>query len=304
MFLPYRYIFQRTGRPRFSFIRKHPVFSGIFCLIAILIFASWLPDIDRSPKIGVIEVNGIILESESTIKEIRTFEKNPLIKGIMIHINSPGGAVAPSQEIFSEILRVRKKKKVYASISTVAASGGYYIAVAAEKIFSNPGSLTGSIGVIIQNFNVENLMSKIGVKSQVIKSGKNKDLGSSFRSMKSEERKLLEAVISDTHEQFVQAIFSNRNIEIKKLREVADGRVFTGKQAFSMGFVDQLASFRESIDGLKADLNLTGEIGLIYPPKIDESILLQFLQSTLSPIKDLLTKQAALYLYQGNQISY
>lgn len=256
--------------PKQTLVKRFPVLFplGIF----LLIFLGYLAfdSVYSIPGIGIVPVEDIILESEPTIKKLRMLENDPSVYGIIIHINSPGGAVAPSQEIYSEILRLKRKKKVYASISSTAASGGYYIAVAADRVFANPGSMVGSIGVIIRTFNIEGLMDKLGIRSEVIKSGKNKDIGSLFRQMKPEEKALLENVVSDTHEQFINAVAENRSLPIAKIREIADGRVFTGNQAKTLGLIDQIAGFRETAEQMKRDLNIEDEMSLIYPRDTEE----------------------------------
>ncbi len=223
-----------------------------------------------TPGIGIVEVNGVILESEPIVKKLRILESDPAVRGIIVRINSPGGAVSPSQEIYSEILRLKKKKKVYVSISSTAASGGYYIAIAADKLFANPGSMIGSIGVIIQTFNVEGLMDKLGIKSEVIKAGKNKDIGSAFRQMKPSEKILLEKVVKDTHEQFITAVADSRSLDIKKVREIADGRVFTGNQAKDTGLIDEVASFRQTAEHMRLDLDIQEQMSLVYPTSREE----------------------------------
>ena len=264
---------QLDVRKKPGFIKRHPVLFPIIVLFVLLISISLVSRSATAPSLGVVAVEGVILESEPTIRKLRQLQKNPSVKGIIVRINSPGGAVAPSQEIFSELLRLRKHKKVFVSISSVAASGGYYIAVGSDRIFANPGSLTGSIGVIMQSYNIEELLSRVGVKPVTIKSGKNKDLGSMFRPLKKEERKLLESVLQNTHEQFIEAVAENRTIDLEQVTELADGRVFTGKQAAELGLVDELAGFREVVEKMRNELNIQKEVELIYAK--DEEKLFQ-----------------------------
>lgn len=270
---------------RKSFVQRHPVLVPL--VLFLLIFIGFLLFSDQMPRpgIGIVEVEGVILESEPTIRRLRAMEKEESVKGIIVRINSPGGAVSPSQEIFSELLRLKKRKKVYVSISSSAASGGYYIAIGAEKIFANPGSMIGSIGVIMQTFNISELMEKIGIRSEVVKSAENKDLGSLFREMSPEERRLLKYVIDDTHDQFVSAIADNRPLELEKVKEIADGRIFTGRQALKLNLIDKLGSMREVVDILRRDLNIEGDVELIYPKK-EEEILESILNlESLLPLK-------------------
>ena len=253
-----------------SLPRRYPVLFPLVVFICLLTVYQFFGEAVVTPGIGIVEVNGVILESEPIVKKLRILEGDPAVLGIIVRINSPGGAVSPSQEIYSEILRLKKKKKVYVSISSTAASGGYYIAIAADKLFANPGSMIGSIGVIIQTFNVEGLLDKLGIRSEVIKAGENKDIGSAFRQMKPSEKLLLESVVKDTHEQFITAVTENRALDIKEVREIADGRVFTGKQAKETGLIDEVASFRQTADQLRLDLDVQEQMSLIYPTSREE----------------------------------
>ena len=185
---------------------------------------------------------------------------------------------------------------MYASISSTAASGGYYVAVAADRLFTNPGSLVGSIGVIIQSFNIEGLMDKLGIKSRVIKAGKNKDIGSLFRPMKPEERELLENVVSDTHEQFISAVAKNRSLDLDKVRKIADGRVFTGRQAQEIGLVDQIASFRETTEQMRVDLKIDQEVELIYPKDKEELLESIINLDSIFGVKKLIDQSGLFYL--------
>jgi protease-4 len=259
-----------SDSPKRTILKRFPVLFPLGVFILIFLGYQALDTVYTIPSIGIVQLNGIILESESTIKKLRMLEDDPTVKGIIIHINSPGGAVSPSQEIFSEILRLKQYKMIYASISSTAASGGYYVAVATDRLFANPGSMVGSIGVIIQTFNIEGLMDKLGIQSEVIKSGKNKDVGSIFRQMRPEEKALLENVVSDTHEQFINAVAANRSVPIAKIREIADGRVFTGNQAHAIGLIDQIASFRETAEQMRRDLEIEEKMKLVYPTDTED----------------------------------
>jgi len=224
---------------------------GIGIISYILTLTHTLP---VSGKVGLVRIEGVILESEDVIEELKTFSKDSSIKAIVLRINSPGGAVTPSQEIYDEIIKLRKDKKVIASLGTVAASGGYYIASSADKIVANPGTLTGSIGVIMEIPNFEGLMKKIGVERRVIKSGKHKDMSSVFKSMTEEEREILQSVLDDVHEQFIKAVSDGRGIEYKKVKDLADGRIFTGKKAKEIGLIDVLGNLEDAV-------RLAGQLG-------------------------------------------
>jgi protease-4 len=277
-------------------LRKHPVLIPLAVFILLSVAITFVTENSSPQLIGVIPIEGIILESEDVIKKLHILEKNSDVKGIILRINSPGGAVAPSQEIYEELKRIKEKKRIYTSISSIAASGGYYIAIASNKIFANPGSLTGSIGVIMQSYNIEELMGKIGIKSQVIKSGVNKDLGSPYRAMKPTERKLLKSVIGDTHEQFITAISDSRNLDRNKVSELADGRIFTGKQALQVNLIDGLASFREVVSLMLKELALSKEVELFYPELPDNKIWNQLNLDSIFKLDQLRSKIGLFYL--------
>jgi len=201
-----------------------------------------------SDKIAIVRIKGVILDSEDTIDQVRRWTKDEDVKAIILRINSPGGAVAPSQEIYSAVIKASRKKPVIASMGTVAASGGYYIAAACKRIIADPGTLTGSIGVIMMFSNFQKLMEKVGLESVVLKSGKFKDTGSPYRPFTKEDRELLQGVISNIYIQFITDVASGRNMDIDDVRKLADGRVYTGKQALENSLVDQLGTMRDAID--------------------------------------------------------
>ena len=242
---------------------RYPRWKRVFwmilaALVLFMIGKSILPELLEAGKEGVaiVRVEGPILDSYQTVEELKTFADDPLVKAIVIRIDSPGGGVAPSQEIYNAVKRVRREnnKTVVASMGTVAASGGYYIAVATDRILANPGTLTGSIGVIMQTANVQGLLEKIGVKSVVVKTGKFKDLGSPFRPMVEEERQLLESVMNDTLSQFIEAVAEGRSMDTAEVEQLADGRVFTGRQARSVLLIDEIGDLQDAI-------KLAGELG-------------------------------------------
>lgn len=219
----------------------------ISALVTLLGVSNSLP-LSRGNKIALIRVEGAIIDARQPIKEIKKYADDSSIKAIVLRVDSPGGAVAPSQEIYEEIKKAARNKHVVASMGTIAASGGYYISAAATKIFANPGTLTGSIGVIMELPNVEGLMEKVGLKTRIIKSGKYKDIASPFREMSDEDREVLQGVIDDVHEQFIEAVSEGRNMDMEKVRGLADGRIFTGRQALALGLVDELGNMQDAID--------------------------------------------------------
>jgi protease-4 len=215
-------------------------------------------------KIALVRIEGAILDSEKAIGEIKKYSKDSSVKAILLRVNSPGGAVAPSQEIYIEVKKAVEKKPVVISMGTVAASGAYYISAPASRIIANPGTITASIGVIMEVPNFSGLMEKVGVKSEVIKSGKHKDLASAFRGIGKEERMILQNVLDNVHEQFITAVAEGRNIEVSELRKIADGRIFTGQQAIDVGLVDELGNMEDAIR-ITADL-----AGIEGEPKVIE----------------------------------
>ncbi len=221
--------------------------SVILALIVISLLLTFIQK--RNPlknKVALVRIEGAILDSKDAVEEIKEYREDSSIKAIVLRIDSPGGAVAPSQEIYSEVKKAVARKKVVVSMGSVAASGGYYIASPATRIIANPGTLTGSIGVIMEIPNIEGLLNKIGIKTEVIKSGRNKDIGSMFRGMKKEERELLQGLMDNVHEQFIRAVAEGRKKKVDDVREIADGRVFTGEQALARGLVDELGTLEDA----------------------------------------------------------
>ena len=223
-------------------------FAIIFIITAILSFiVTFSEKVSIGEKVALINVTGVIMDSSGVVEELKKHAKDRSIKAIVIRIDSPGGAVAPSQEIYQEVLKVKEKKKVIVSMGSVAASGGYYIAAAADKIVANAGTLTGSIGVIMEIPNVKGLMEKIGIEAQVIKSGKHKDIASVFKSLRPEEKEILQSVLDDVHDQFIRAVSDGRGMDFEEARKISDGRIFTGRMAKDIGLVDELGSLEDAI---------------------------------------------------------
>ena len=243
------------------------VFGGV---LVILVNVLW-PDLDLSDedRIALIRIEGVILDSKETVRELKEFGESSTVKAIVLRIDSPGGGVVPSQEIHDAVKRVRNKnnKTVVASMGTVAASGGYYIASATDRIMANPGTLTGSIGVIMELANFQGLFKKLGVENVVIKSGRYKDIGSPFRKMTPEDRRILQAVMDDVHRQFIEAVAEGRSLDIGEVRPLADGRIFTGRQAKDVKLVDELGNLDDAIR-LAADMvGIEGEPKVVEPSK-------------------------------------
>lgn len=233
------------------------VLLGLLVLIIIISLSLVIlqKNVSIGDKVALIRVEGPIIDSKDTVDQIKDFVKDPSTKAIVLRIDSPGGAVAPSQEIYEEVRKAITKKKIVVSMGSVAASGGYYIASPASRIFANPGTLTGSIGVIMEIPNFEGLMNKLGIKTEVVKSGRHKDIASIFRGMKKEDREILQGVLDNVHDQFITAVADGRKMLREDVKKIADGRVFTGEQALKAGLVDELGDLE---DAVKAAAKLSG----------------------------------------------
>jgi protease IV len=214
--------------------------------------------------VGVLQIEGAIDDSRNVVAELRRFRQTPWIKAVVVRIDSPGGAVAPTQEIVEEIQRTKKTKPCIASMGNIAASGGYYIASACDKILANPGTLTGSIGVIMQLSNVEELMKKIGVKGINIKSGANKDIGSPFQPLSPEGRDILQSLVDNVYGQFVSAVAKGRGLDEARVRKLADGRIYSGAQAKDLGLIDQFGTLEDAIEVAAKRVGLDAEPAVYY----------------------------------------
>ena len=264
-----------------TFIFFALMFFGAFASEGGLSFGS------LGSKIAVIDINGTISESEPIVKQLKKWGNSASIKAIVLHINSPGGAVAPSQEIYDEVLRVREdeSKIVIASMSSVAASGAYYISCGAEKIMADPGTLTGSIGVILEFYTAGKLMEKIGIEMEKVKSGELKDVGSFDRKLTDKERTMLSAVVMDTYAQFVDVVSEGRGLDKEKVQKLADGSIFTGRQAAGLGLVDTLGSFEDAIRYAANLAGIEGEPTIVREEKPKPGIL-DLIGSTLNRVKE------------------
>jgi len=250
--------------------------AGAFMFIAVtgLIFLASLVGSDNEfvyksgQRIGIVEVNGIITDAGKVVDRVIQYREDDSVEAIVLRINSPGGVVAPTQEIYDELRKTRDAgKTIIATMGSVAASGGYYIACAADSILANPGTLTGSIGVIFELPNAKGLFDKIGIDWQVIKSGDHKDIGSPARQLTREERGYMQAVVDDTYNQFVDVVTWNRPLTRDDVLEVADGQVFTGNQAISLGLIDRLGTYQDAVALASRLAGITGKPELVKPKK-------------------------------------
>jgi protease-4 len=218
-------------------------------------------------KIAIVEVRGVITQSAGILEELQQYVEDNGVKAIILRIDSPGGGVGPAQEIYREIIKIKPKKKVVTSMGSVAASGGYYIACASDRIVANPGTITGSIGVIMQFSNFEELLKKIGIKGMVIKSGEHKDIGSPLREMTPEEKRIMQEVLDNVHQQFIQAVAEGRKLDRSKVVQIADGRILTGEQAKKLGLVDEMGNLQDTIDIAAKMVGIEGKPNVIYPKR-------------------------------------
>lgn len=234
------------------------------------------PLLPSREKVGIVPIEGIIgldVQSKDIVEQLEKFRKNPAVKAIVVRIASPGGSVGPSQEIYDKIREVAKEKKIVASMGDVAASGGLYVACGASRIVANPGTITGSIGVVIEFPNWQKLSDKIGITQAVIKSGEFKDIGNPNRPLTDAERRLLQGVIDDVYNQFLQAVSDGRGLGREKIRPYADGRIFSGQQAKGYGFVDELGGLQTAVRLAGKLGGIRGEPAVVYPERNLGSLL-------------------------------
>lgn len=292
------------------FSRRHPylffllVFSAIITGGTIVLSLLGLVTQDQSEigfgeKVGVIELNGVIADSRLLLEQIKDFRDNNSVKSIVIRIDSPGGAVGPSQEIYREIRKTIEEKKVIASLGTIAASGGYYIASAADGIVANPGTITGSIGVILGYTNFEALFEKIGLSPVVIKSGEYKDIASPVRKMTESERKLLQEFSDNVHSQFIDHVAQGRNVPLDQVRDIADGRIFSGEQAKALGLVDRLGNLEDAIEWAGRLGGIKGHITAVYPPEEKMPFMKYLMDMSAEHLRELVTRMGASIITGG-----
>jgi protease-4 len=226
-------------------------------------------------RVGIIEVEGLIADDAKLLEQIRRYRRDPSVKAVLVQINSPGGVVGPSQSVYEELRRLGEEteRPIVASIGGVGASGGYYIALAADSIFALPGSITGSIGVVMEMPEASGLMEKVGVRVEVVKSAEHKDTGSPFRPMTPEDRAVLQALVADVYEQFVEVVMRERALPDSAVRMVSDGRILSGRQALERGLIDRLGNFHDALDAAGRMAGLGEDPRVVRPPEERTSIL-------------------------------
>ena len=241
------------------------VILGLFLLLVVIsiLLVMLQKSMPMGDRIALIRIEGLITDSREATEDLKEYVKNPSIKAIVLRIDSPGGAVGPSQEIYEEVRKSAAKKKVIVSMGSVAASGGYYIASPATKIIANPGTLTGSIGVIMEIPNISGFMDKLGIKTEVVKSGRHKDIASIFRGIGKEEREILQGVLDNVHSQFIKAVAEGRKMLPSEVEKIADGRVFTGEQALKVGLIDELGNLEDAVQAAAKLSGIKGEPAIV-----------------------------------------
>jgi protease-4 len=265
-----------ASRSRIALVAVGLIIGVVVFFLGTIWFLTTLMEEGSLPggaKVAIVEVDGIIgvgpdrgADADGIVRTLGEYRDNPSVAAVVLRINSPGGVVAPTQEIFAAVERVRGAgKPVVASLGSVAASGGYYVAVAANRIYANPGTLTGSIGVIMQLANVGPLLKKVGVDYVVIKAGTFKDIGSIARAMTPKERQVLQALLDDVYGQFVTAVAEHRGLDRKTVLAFADGRIYSGQQARALKMVDELGGLDDAIEAAGKLAGLTGKPRVIYP---------------------------------------
>jgi protease-4 len=288
------------------FARRHPYlffFLTLFAMVSVSVsllsyllvrglektqFSEFVTE-PGDDKVGIVEINGVITDASETIRLLKIFREDEAIKAIVLRVESPGGVVGPSQEIYQEVRKTVPTKKVVASMGAVAASGGYYVAAAADGIIANPGTITGSIGVIMGYTNFEKLLEKIGLTPVVIKSGEYKDMGSPTRKMTPQEEEALQYFVDQTHNQFVKAIAEGRDMDLGLVASLADGRIYTGEEAMKNGLVDRLGNLEDAIEWAGRLGGIEGKISTVYKREetfsflryISESIVNALMSKTL-----------------------
>jgi protease IV len=247
------------------------VYVGVALLFVVALSVSLTPTGGGAvfgARVAIVELEGTIVDVDDLVRELKAHRDNPLVKAVVLRINSPGGVVGPTQELHAAVTRLRQAgKPVVASLGAVAASGGYYVAVAADKIYANPGTLTGSIGVIFQLPNLDGLMKKVGVDYVVVKAGQYKDIGNISRAMTQEERRVLQTLLDDVHAQFIAAVAAGRKLDRAQVLGFADGRIVSGSQAKDLRMVDVLGGLEEAVDGAAALAGLPTPPNVVGPKK-------------------------------------
>ena len=263
------------------------IFGGLFLVLFGFLVLAWSAvkstttsglDAELStstgPRVGIVECKGTVggdgergIDGDKVVKLLRKYERDDDVRAVVVRIDSPGGAVAPSQEIYSALRNLRKKKKVVASMGNLAASGGYYIAAAADQIYASPGTLTGSIGVIFMHFNVRGLLEAVKIEETTLKAGKYKDTLSPFRPLNELDREEVQSLSEDVYGQFIRDVAEGRGLKEEEVRKLAEGRIYTGRRAKDLRLVDELGGFQDAVAKAWQLAGQSGEPRMQMPPR-------------------------------------
>ncbi|MDD5712429.1 MAG: signal peptide peptidase SppA [Smithellaceae bacterium] len=300
-------------------MRRHPFISGLILLFLIGLFfflsldrCSFIGKERRSlslkDKVGVVTIDGIIADSQDTVSQLEEFGDDDTIKAVVLRIDSPGGSVAPSQEIYSAVLDLKKKKKVVVSMASICASGGYLIACGADRIVANPGTITGSVSAVMHFVNVEDLLKKIGLKTGVVKSGKFKDIGSPVREMTPEEKALLQGMVDDIYDQFLEIVAKGRGMRKEDVKAISEGRIYTGRQALKLGLVDYNGDLNYAVRLAGEMSGIKGKPGVVFPEETKltlwDLLMRNMAEEMASTVMETITEKqrkmsGVMYLYDG-----
>jgi protease-4 len=279
---------------------------GFVILIIVLIAPSTkdteLVTIGRGEKLAVVEVYGVITSSDDVVRQLKKYREDNSIEGIILRVNSPGGAVVPSQEIYSEVRNTREIKPVIVSMGSLAASGGYYVSCGGTRLVANCGTLTGSIGVISEFLQLHGALDKLGIDVKIIKSGKLKDAGASSRPMTKEDEKYFQTLMDEVHRQFMDVVEKERGLTNEEVLELADGRVFTGEQALERGLVDTLGTYEDAVKIAAAIAGIDGDPALVVERKRTPwwSPVVEEMNHTIQELKEeILNRPILSYRYTG-----
>ncbi len=251
---------------------KRLFFVGILLLVGLWIYLSSAP----AGNLAIVKIEGGIFESDPVLRELEEIEQSDEVKAAVIRIDSPGGSVGAAQEIHDAVRRLAEKKKVVASFGSMATSGGYYVALPAHRILANAGTITGSIGVRMEVINVEELLKQLRLRSETLKSGDFKDIGSPTRPMRDEERVFFQDLLKKLHAQFKEAVVQGRKLEPGKVEGLADGRIFTGREAMEQGLVDEIGNLQQAVKVASQMAGIEGEPKVFYPEKRYRSLWERF----------------------------
>lgn len=263
------------------------VFVGLFLVffgLSLVLLVAGGGSLSPKDKIAVVEITGPITESKKIVKALGDFSRDEEIKAIVVRIDSPGGAVAPSQEMHDAVRRAKAKKPLVVSMGGTAASGGYYIAVGADTIFANAGTVTGSIGVITQLIGVHRLVEMAQLDINTFTTGAYKDSGSPLRPLTEQDRAYFNTLLNDIYDQFVKDVAEGRKLKVEEVRKVADGRVFTGRQALELKLVDKLGSMEDAVDFVAKEAKIEGQPELVYPPEERSGLLSSLVQQSVQDV--------------------